>query len=108
MARRRKVKYKFTEKKHSIRGIVSMLVSIFTMAGFAMMVENSVAHQGQGSVYLGVGGMFCMVAALVALFFSIEAVREEDTFRILPGVGLFISILASVLWVGIYAISIFV
>ena len=98
-------KYKFTDKTHSVRAIVALLVAAVSFLGFILIIRNSVNNTGNGSVYLGAAGMFSMIAALVSLYFGISAVREEDTFRILPMAGMVSGALACLLWVGIYVLG---
>lgn len=105
MRRRRRGNYKFTEKKQSKRGIIASCIAFLSIGIFAYVVWNSYTHEGAGSMYLGSAGVASMILSVVAFVVAVLSMREEDTFRLFPYLGLICSFLAMGTWIGLYVIG---
>ncbi len=97
--------YKFTEKSHSKRGIITSLVAIVLLAiygGFIYM-----AYQGNGglSMYFGSVGVIAMILSVINVGFALTTLKEEDSFMIFPHIAATTSVLAVVCWVGTYMLG---
>ena len=103
--RRRRNNYKFTEKTHSKRGIVSFSISVVAILLYLIFVYLSFKGAGTLSMYYGSIGVFAMLLSVVALVTSIISLYEEDTFKIFPRLGFGTSIIASLCWIGTYVIG---
>ena len=53
MRKRRRINYKFTEREHSVRGIVSLMIASLSVILEIVMIVISFQNKGNGSVYLG-------------------------------------------------------
>ena len=100
--RRRRRSYKFTEKTHSKRAIVSFLMAGISLVTYLAFVYLSYKAAGQLSAYFGAFGVLAMLVAVVALGLSLSTLKEEDSFALFPKMALITSVLASFLWIGNY------
>lgn len=100
--RRRRRSYKFTGKKVSKRGIVSVILSASALASMGAVVWMSFGNRGNGSVYLGSMGILAMLLSVLSVVIAIMGLREEDTFKVLPATGLGMGIVSTILWMTIY------
>lgn len=105
MNRRRRRNYKFTEKKQSKRGILATGIALISIGIFAYVVWNSFHHDGAGSMYLGSAGVASMLLSIVGFVIAIMSVREEDSFKLFPYLGLIGSFLIMGTWIGLYVIG---
>lgn len=102
MAKRHRRGYKFTEKKQSKRGILSLLLAGASLAIFIAVIANSFQNRGNGSMYLGSAGVASMLIGLVALVLAILSLREENSFKLFPYLATVFSFLAAGVWVALY------
>lgn len=101
MTRKRK-HYKFTKRKKSVRGIIALFLSAASAVIFALVVVEAFKVDGNGSVYLGSVGVFSLLLSVASFVLAVLAVKEEDTFKTIPYVGLALSVIMSLLWVAVY------
>lgn len=102
MRRRRRRSYKFTEKTHSKRAIVTSAMAGSSLIMYFVFIYLSYSVGGALSTYYGGFGFLAMMIAIVALGLSIPTLKEEDSFVLFPRLALGASVLATVLWVGTY------
>ena len=102
MNRRRRRSYKFTEKTHSKRAIISAAMAGCSLIMYLVFIYLSYSVGGQLSSYYGGFGFLAMLVAIVSLVLSIPTLKEEDSFVLFPRVALVTSVLSTVLWVMTY------
>ena len=102
LKRRRRNKYKFTEKTHSKKAITSGIMALVSLIVYLVFLRLASGSYGGLSMYYGSMGIFAMVLAIVALVLSISSLFEEDSFKNIPRVSTVVSILALICWVGTY------
>ena len=100
--RRRRRSYKFTEKTHSKKAIVSFVLAAVTLVTYFVFVYLSYQTAGQLSAYFGAFGVLAMLIAVVALVLSITTLKEEDSFTLFPKMAMITSVLSTLLWIGNY------
>ena len=103
--KRHKKGYKFTEKTHSKKGMLSFGLAAASIAVFIYGVCNSFQHDGAGSMYLGSAGVTSMLLAVVSTVFAVMSLKEEESFKLFPYLATFTSFLASAVWIAIYVIG---
>lgn len=102
MARRKRNSYKFTEKTHSKRAMISAGIAGVSLLMYLIFVYLSYKVGGTLSAYYGSFGVLAMVAGGIALVLSITSLKEEDSFTLFPKLALATSILSTLCWVGTY------
>lgn len=95
--------YKFTEKTHSIRGIIAILLAVVSLVVCAFMIWQSYQANGNASIYIGSAGVMGFFVAVSALFTAISSIREPETYRTIPYSALVLSIISAAIWIAIYA-----
>ena len=101
MGRRRR-SYKFTEKTHSKKAIVSFALAAITLVTYFVFVYLSYQAAGQLSAYYGAFGVLAMLIAIVALVLSITTLKEEDSFTLFPKMAMATSVVSTLLWISNY------
>lgn len=102
---RRRNHYKFTEKKHSKRGMLACFLAAASIFVLVWLFIISFRQDGNGSVYLGSAGILALFIAAAAFVQAVKSMREEDTFRRIPVSSVILSLLAAGLWIGVYVIG---
>ena len=105
MSRRRRRTYKFTEKTHSKKAMISAVMSTISLLVYFIFVFLSYKAGGKLSMYYGGFGFLAMLISVAGLVISIITLKEEDTFTLFPQVALITSILSSLCWVGTYILG---
>lgn len=103
--RRRRRSYKFTEKTHSKKAMVSVGLAGISEIMYLIFVYLSYKGAGTLSTYFGGFGVMAMILAISALVNAITTLKEEDTFPLYPMVAVVLSAIASLSWVGTYIIG---
>lgn len=104
MARRhhRRHNYKFTEKKHSVIGIIASVLAAASLAVCAVLISVSFRQRGNADIYIGSVGMLGCFLSIAAIMVSWRAVKQQDTFRAIPYTAATLSVLSLVIWAAIY------
>jgi len=100
--RRRRRSYKFTEKTHSKKAIVSFGLAVASLVTYFVFVYLSYQAAGQLSAYYGAFGVLAMLLAIVALGLAFATLKEEDSFTLFPRMAMITSAISTLLWVGNY------
>lgn len=102
MRRKKRISYKFTEKTHSKRGIRAFGMALISIIVGISVVVISFKSAGNASVYVGSAGLFSLVLSFVALIIGIKSLKEEESYKIFPGLGTAFSAIAFLGWLAIY------
>lgn len=97
--------YTFTEKSHSRRGILALVLAVVSVALGIAMVAVSFAHKGNGSVYLGSIGMLGLLLAVTAFVLAVLSMREDKSYKLYPLAGLIAGVIALGSWVTVYVVG---
>lgn len=103
--RRRAYNYKFTEKTHSIKGILGLILALSAILAGIGLVTVSFWSKGNGTVYLGSGGVLAMLLALTAFILAILSMKEENSYRIFPIAATVFGVIALAGWIAIYLLG---
>lgn len=103
--RRRRRMYKFTEKRHSRRAIVSFAVSSVLLIVYLAFVYLAYSRTEGVSAYYGSIGVMAMLVSVVSLIVSATSFIDEDSFQLFPRLSLITSILSTLCWVGTYILG---
>ena len=95
-------RYKFTEKTHSIRGIIAIVLAVAALIALVYMIIESFHSGGSAGMFIGSTGVLALMVSILSLLLAISSVREPETFRVVPYVSLLLSMISAGLWVAIY------
>ena len=102
MRNRRRRGYKFTEKKHSRQGILATVLALALLVWYLVFLKLAFQGGGSLSAYYGSAGVVAMIATFVVLVIAAKSLREEDSFQLFPRLGLGLTLLDMVCWIGTY------
>lgn len=94
--------YKFTKKKHSVKGIIALLMALLSIILGLAMIGYSFQNKGNGNEYLGIGGVSSLLIAFTALMIALSSLKEDGSYKLFPAVGTVMSVLAFGSWIAIY------
>lgn len=84
---RRRGNIKFQGRKHSKRGMISLLLGILVIGTFLTISFISGTNKGNGGLILGLIGMFCFAVSIFGFILSIKSFHEKDIFYMAPIIG---------------------
>lgn len=105
MRRRKRTSYKFTEKTHSRRGKRSLGMALISIIIGISVIVISYRNAGNASIYVGSAGIFSLILSFVALIMGIRSLREEDSYKVFPGLGTLFSGVAFLGWLAVYGLG---
>jgi len=97
MARRKG--FIFTNKKHSDKAIMSIILAIISIISLIIVVYLTYRRGGEALEGYGFTGILACLFALAGLFLGISAVREKDRYRRFSILGLVLNVLV-LAWIG--------
>ncbi len=105
LRRKRRNRYKFTEKKHSKKGIAAFAAALAILAVYFAFLFLAFCGKGNLSAYYGSAGVLAMLGTLVTLVLSLQSMREENSFQFFPRLALLTSLFAAGCWIGTYVMG---
>ena len=102
LSRRRRSRYKFTEKKQSKLRIATLAVAVLVEIVYIIFLRAAFAGYGNLSMYFGSAGILMLGVAVANLGFAIRSMFDENSFKTFPCLAIFVSILTVVSWAGTY------
>ncbi|MCI8991170.1 MAG: hypothetical protein HFG80_00345 [Eubacterium sp.] len=105
--KRRTRKFKFTEKKQSVKGLLSIVFDIAAIVLILDTVMKSVAAKGEANLYIGSRGVLALIIAIAGLTLGIAGIREKDVFMAVPKSGTIAGIIVTAVIVCVYVFGIF-
>lgn len=108
LTRKKRNRYKFTEKKHSKKGIAAFIAALVILALYIVFLILAFRGNGSLSTYYGSAGVFAMLGAVITLILAIQSMREENSFQFFPRLALLVSFFASVCWISTYVMGFYI
>ncbi len=97
---------RFTEKKHPVRAIISVVIGIVSLCMMLTLFILSGTLFGNGGAIFGYLGIVDLFLALIGLILSMECVRMEDIYFTFVKVGIVINGLVLLNMAGLYVLGI--
>lgn len=99
--------YKFTNKKHSEKSVMSTVFGALSMTSMIVLIYLSYRLRGEVPVNYGIAVMLILVFGIVGLVLGVLAMQEREKFRFFAIMGLVLNGLAifsvsAVLYAGSY------
>ena len=94
---RKSKSYKFSDKIHPIKGILSFAFSVFGIATFLITSYSSYAAKGNAGLLVGLFGVMALLFCVAGVVLSLMAMRQKDIHYRFPVIG---GILCAVMLIG--------
>lgn len=91
MARRNFI---FTNKKHSQRAIMSVILGTISIISLLIVVYLTYLKDGAARVGYGMTGLLAAVFSMIGLILGIVTLREKNYYRLFPWLGIILNLLA--------------
>lgn len=91
--KRLRKKYKFSDKKHSLTGILSSIAALLALGFIAAAVIYSTIHKGQGGLEVGILGAVSFVLAVFGMILGLISFRKTDVLLNFAWIGMISSII---------------
>lgn len=95
-------KFKFTEKKQSVKGFVSLAFDLAAVVLFVGALAKSAAAGGQADLYVGSQGVLALILGVVGLALGISGYRGTNVFLLVPKAGIIAGLAISAAGVLLY------
>jgi hypothetical protein len=104
----KKNSYMFTNKEHTLKGIMSSILGVISLATLAYAVFMSYRRVGNIPRQYGAAAMLVMVYAFVGIGLGVVSKTERDKFYLFTYLGIILNMLALalisvILYAGAYA-----
>lgn len=107
-SRRKRNRYKFTEKKQSKKGIAALVVAILIELVYIVFLNTAIRTNGKLSMYFGSAGILMLGASIADFGFAVSSFFDEKAFMTFPRFAVFFSLIAMISWGGTYAAGFFI
>lgn len=75
---------------------------------YIIFVNLAFRADGNLSMYYGSVGVMAILVSVAAAVTAVTSLREEDSFKLFPRLGLGLSILSMGCWIGTYAMGVYI
>ena len=101
--------YKFTNKKHPQKGIMSSILGLIALVSLGVAVYQTYLVRGNAQTNMGVVGLMSTIFAGIGMVLGYLAKNESDIFTFFAYLGMFLNLLALgcisvILYAGAYGI----
>lgn len=106
MFRRKKEAYKFSDRRHSIKGLLSFIMAVISFISLVTLCYISSQTAGNGGMILGVTGMVLCGFTVAGFVLGIKACKEKEVYYNAPVAGLVINGILSTVYLILYMVGI--
>ena len=102
-------RYKFTNKKHPEKGIMSAILGIISLVSVWAAVYKTFLARGEAAANMGVVGLVITLFSAAGVVLGYISKKESDKYRFFPYVGMILNVIALgcisvILYAGAYGI----
>lgn len=102
----KKEAYKFSDKKHSIKGLISTAIGITAIIALMVLAYIASLSGGNGTILLGLVGIGFAVLSGVGFYLGIDACKESDIYYTAPVAGIIINGFILIIYLLLYMVGI--
>lgn len=99
-------RYKFTNKKHPLRAIMSSSLGVISLAAYIFAILRSFYGRGEIGAEMGIVGLLGLIYACVGLYLGIVSRFEKEKFYLFCYLGIGLNLLTLVLAVVVLYLGI--
>lgn len=99
-------KIKFTNKKHSLLGFISMLIGFIAVTLFLIAFSIAFNTKGNAGQIVGIYGGLSLLIGLLGFFLGMISLKNKDVFYTFSWIGIFINLLVWMLLICIFLIGV--
>lgn len=97
--------YKFTDKKHTKKGISSTVLGLVSIGMLAIGVGMAYRTFGNAGNVAGLLGILSMLAAILGFFLAIRGFQEDDVYYLFSQIGMVLNGALFILWILIFVVG---
>lgn len=101
-SRRKRNRYKFTEKKQSKKGIAALVVAILIEIIYIVFLNTAIRTNGGLSMYFGSVGILMLGASIADFVFAVSSLFDEKAFMTFPRLAVLFALITVISWGGTY------
>lgn len=98
--------YKFTDKKHSLLGIISTIIGIIAVGLIVYSIYISFKADGNGGILVGQLGTVGFICAIIGMIIGLVSFKNDDVFYMFCWMGSILNILVVLFTTGMIMIGI--
>ena len=101
--------YKFTNKKHPEKGIMSAILGMISLVSVGAAVYRTYLAKGNAGSNMGLVGLMITIFSVAGLVLGFLAKNEPDKFKFFPYLGMILNVaslacISVILYAGAYGI----
>ncbi len=86
--------YIFTNRKHSERAILSVILGGISNCSLGIVVYLSYLKAGNAPISYGLTGLLAAVFSIIGLILGILTAQEAERFKLFPALGIILNLIA--------------
>jgi hypothetical protein len=95
-------KYKFSDKRQSLGGIISTIMGLLALASLIYGVYISFKAEGYAGLKVGSLGLLSLLISVIGTFIGLLSFKEDDKFYTLSKVGSMLCGILAVFMVAVF------
>ena len=102
-------RYKFTNKKHPEKGVMSTILGIISLVSVGVAVYETFLAKGKAATNMGVVGVMITLFSVIGVVLGYISKKEHDKYMLFPYLGILLNVIALgcisvILYAGAYGI----
>ncbi len=108
MFKRKKDVFKFTDRSHSVRGLISIIAGGISLVTLLVLSVISSFSKGNGGLIIGVIGMLSFAISVAGFILGIKGCREKEIYYTAPITGMVLNGFLSIIFFVLYMMGIII
>ena len=97
-----KSKLKFTDKNHTVGGVLSTIMGIASIVCYVYAVYLSFKSRGEGGAFVGGMALLLMVLSVFGLIIGFLSYREKEKYYLFSFIGTLLCGIMTIFMIAIY------